>query len=385
MILADFSHLARRVAHLCRLAAAAGLALGALTAAAAAQVPGAPMQFMLVHADPSGGNCRPEGCMDWIAAEGMIDARSPGDLRKLLASIGNRKLPVIVNSPGGNVAAAMEMGEIIRKRGLSVAVGGTRLRSCPSGQPLCGEGWRAGAKGVAYSAGAECLSACPFVLAGGVRRVISPFGIVGVHQVRTTYDQERILYRMKYQVVNGRKRIISRREISRKFVGLYDSTKLSKSLRSKILAYFKEMGVDRSILDMAMSAAPSSIRLIPRDEATKIGLTTDQASTDDLIDAGACAVGQPFSACVAPVSADATALVANPPFADWQTSPVQDFLPSFATPNTGQTPQSGNCVRQQANYSPHWDSSPAISSDISVMRCRSSASVPSSTSPSPKQ
>lgn len=189
-----------------------------LTTAVVAQV-GAPMQFMLVHADPSSGNYRPEGCVDWIAAEGMIDARSPGDLRKLLASIGNRKLPIIVNSPGGNVAAAMEMGEIIRKPGLSVAVGGTRLQSCPSSQPLCGDGWRAGANGVVYPAGTKCPSACPFVLAAGVRRVVRPFGIVGVHQVKTTYDQERIVYRMKYQTVNGKKRLISRQEISANLLG----------------------------------------------------------------------------------------------------------------------------------------------------------------------
>lgn len=385
MILAIFSPLVDRALKTCRLGSMAMLAFLPLAVAAEAQVPGAPMQFMLVHADPGSGDCRPEGCVDWIAAEGMIDARSPGDLRKLLASIGNRKLPVIVNSPGGNVAAAMEMGEIIRKHGLSVAVGGTRLQSCPSGQPLCGDGWRAGAKGTIYSAGSECLSACPFVLAAGVRRVISPFGIVGVHQARTTYDKERIVYRLKYRIVNGRKHIISRQELSRKFVGLYDSTKLSKSQRSKFLAYFREMGVDRSILDLAMSAAPTSIRLVTPDEAMKLGLMTDQASADDVVKAGACAVGQPLSACNAPISTDAAVLFADPPFADWQLNPVQDFLMPVAAPSTGETQGRNSCARQPADYSPHWDSSPAISSESSAMRCRSSASVPSSTSPSPKQ
>ncbi len=385
MVQAVFLHSARRIARICRLGAIAGLGLFALTAAATAQTPGAPMQFMLVHADPSSGNCRPEGCIDWIAAEGMIDARSPGDLRKLLAGIGNRKLPIIVNSPGGNVEAAMEMGEIIRKRGLSVAVGGTRLQACPSGQPLCGDGWRSGAKGVVYSAGSRCLSACPFVLAAGVRRIVSPFGIMGVHQVKTTYDRERIVYRMRYQIVNGKKRLISRQEISRKFVGLRDSTKLSKSQRSKFLAYFKRMGVDRSILDLAMSAPPSSIRLITPDEAMKIGLETDLASAEDLIKAGACAAGQPFSACQAPVSTDSAALLANPPFADWQLNPVQDFLAPAITTNGNGGEQDGGCVSQSADYSPHWVSSTVISSDNSAMRCRSSASVPSSTSPSPKQ
>ncbi len=385
MILIAFSHIARRIARICRLGAAAGLGLFALTAAAAAQAPGAPMQFMLVHADPSSGDCRPDGCMDWIAAEGMIDARSPADLRKLLASVGNRKLPIIVNSPGGNVDAAMAMGEIIRKRGLSVAVAGTRLKSCPNNQPLCADGWRAGSKGIAYSAGSRCFSACPFVLAAGVRRVVSPFSIVGVHQVRTTYNQERIIYRMRYQIVNGKKRLVSRQEVSRKFVGQHDSTKLSKSQRSKFLAYFKEMGVDRSILDMAMSAAPTSIRLIAPDEAVKIGLQTDKASADDLIKAGSCATGQPFSACQAPASTDLAAVFANPPFGSSQLNPVQDFLAPDIAPSTIQMQQGGDCVPRSSDYSPHWVSSTVISSDNSAMRCRSSASVPSSTSPSPKQ
>lgn len=385
MIFAVFRRLVRGAAAVCRLGAIAGLALSGVTTAAIAQMPGAPMQFMLVHADPSSGNCRPEGCMDWIAAEGIIDARSPADLRKLLASIGNRKLPVIINSIGGNVAAAMEIGEIIRKHSLSVAVGGTKLQSCPSGQPLCGDGWHAGAKGVTYSAGARCLSACPFVLAAGVRRVVSPFAIVGVHQIKTIYDQERIVYRMRYQIVNGKKHLISRQEISRKFVGLHDSTKLSKSQRSKFLAYFKEMGVDRSILDMALSATPSSMRLLTPDEAMKIGLMSDQASTDDLIKAGACTAGKPFSTCQAPISTDTAAIFANPPFADWQMNPVQDFLAPSITPNTSRSPQGNDCAPQSADYSPHWVSSTVISSDNSAMRCRSSASVPSSTSPSPKQ
>ncbi len=385
MIFAVFRHLLRCALKICLPAALAGFALAGLTAAAMAQVPGAPMQFMLVHAAPGSGNCRPEGCMDWIAAEGMIDARSPDDLRKLLASTGNRKLPIIVNSPGGNVEAAMEMGEIIRKRGLSVAVGGTRLESCPSNQPLCADGWRAGAKAIAYSAGSRCLSACPFVLSGGVRRVVSPFAIVGVHQVKTTYDQERIIYRMRYQIVNGKKHLISRQEISRKFVGLHDSTKLSKSQRSKMLAYFKKMGVDRSILDMAMSTVPSSIRLITPDEATNINLVTDKASADDLIKAGACAAGQPFSACLAPISADSTALVANPPFADWQLNQVQDFLAPSVTDHADRNQQAAACAQKPSDYSPHWVSSTVISSDSSAIRCRNSASVPSSTSPSPKQ
>jgi hypothetical protein len=106
MVFAVFRRLLQGIVEACRLAVMTGLALTGLATVSMAQVPGAPMQFMLVHADSGSGNCRPEGCMDWIAAEGMIDARSPGDLRKLLTSIGNRKLPIIVNSPGGKCSGS---------------------------------------------------------------------------------------------------------------------------------------------------------------------------------------------------------------------------------------------------------------------------------------
>ena len=315
-----------------------GVALPMLITAAEAQVPGTPMRFMLVHANPGSSDCRPDGCADWIAAEGMIAAESPADLRKLLASIGNRKLPIIMNSPGGDLNAAMEMGRIIRKQSLSVAVGSTRLSYCPSDQPLCAKGWSDGANGVVNSVGASCFSACPFMLAGGIRRVVSPFSLVGVHQAILTYNQERISYRTTYQVINGKKHIISRQEVGRKFVGQYDSTKLSKSQRSKFLAYFKEMGVDRSILDMAMSAEPKSIRLIRQDEAMKIGLVTDLASADELINAGACTPGQAFSSCVAPISTDPSALFTTPPYPVWELDPVRDLFPSFAAPTQKTNP-----------------------------------------------
>jgi hypothetical protein len=68
------------------------------------------------------------------------------------SNIGPRPPRVILNSLGGSVAAAMGLGEAIRKRGFSTWVNGQD----------------------------ECSSACVLVLASGVRR--SPFGTIAIHR-----------------------------------------------------------------------------------------------------------------------------------------------------------------------------------------------------------
>jgi hypothetical protein len=322
-----FSRLIGQAAFISWLSFLTGLAIVATATAVPAQLSDEPMQFMLVHADLGSGGCRADGsCVDWIAAEGRIDRTSPATLRKLLSNIGDRKLPIVLRSRGGDVRAALELGRLIRKRGLPVAVGGTRLRYCPENEPLCAKGWFDGAKGAVYAAGANCLSACPLVLAGGVRRMFSPYTVVGVHQVTFTYDDERVRYRTEYRIVSGRKHVISRQIISRTTVGQHTSTKMTESLRNQLLAYFKEMGIDKSLLDMMLSANPASIRQISQSEGLKIGLETDLAAADDIIAAGACPPGQPLSGCIAPASTMPTARFIQPPFSDQVL--VDDILPS---------------------------------------------------------
>jgi hypothetical protein len=289
-------------AGVCRFVMVACVTLLALTTARAEQSLDLPMRFVLVHG--GAGYCHADGsCDDWIAAEGRIVANSASQFRKVLANAGNRKLPIVVNSPGGDLTAAIELGRLIRKRGLSIAVGGTRLRYCPVHDPLCADSQHDGAQdGSIYSMGSICLSACPFMLAGGVRRVFSPFTIVGVHQITTIYNEERVQYRTEYEMVNGKKRIISRREVGRKFVGQRSTTELTKAMKKRMLAYFKEMGTDASILDMMMSATPDSIHVISRFDAIKIGLATELATADDLVAARNCAAGQPLASCNVPAS-----------------------------------------------------------------------------------
>jgi hypothetical protein len=264
---------------------------------------GKPMEFLLVHGDMA--KCRAENnCPDWISAEGQIMPDSPKKLQKLLKRLGGQSLPIVVNSPGGDVRAAMEMAYAIRKQKLSVAVGRTRSRACPYAEPICSAALAkdGSIKGEPFSAGAICFSACPLFFAGGIQRVYSPFALLGVHQITTTYSEVRVQYRTEYEMVGGKRKVISKREIGRKFVGKYDTTKLDKAQKARLVKFLDKMGVDRSLVDLMLGTEPNGIHLIPQMDALKLKLTTELAAADELVLAHDCKDKQSIADCAAPAS-----------------------------------------------------------------------------------
>ena len=279
------------------------LVFSPLSSEAAEVAGGMPMQFLLVHGDM--GPCRADNnCPDWISAEGQIMADSPRKLQKFLKRLGNPKLPIVVSSPGGDVRAAMEMAYAIRKQKLSVAVGRTRSRGCLYAEPICSTAIAkdSSIKGEPFSAGAICFSACPLLFAGGVERVSSPFALLGVHQITTTYSEVRVQYRTEYEMVNGKRKVLSKREIGRKFVGKYDTTKLDKAQKARLVAFLDKMGVDKSLVDVMLGTDPSGIHLISQMDALKMKLTTELADAVALVSARNCGDNRSISDCVAPPS-----------------------------------------------------------------------------------
>jgi len=274
------------------------LLLSSMSAGAAEVAGGQPMQFRLVHGDM--GQCRGDNnCPDWISAEGQIMADSPRKLQKLLKKLGSRKLPIVVSSPGGDVKAAMEMAYTIRKQKLSVAVGRTRSRACPYAEPICAAAVAkdGSIKGEPFSAGAICFSACPLFFTGGVQRVFSPFALMGVHQITTTYSEVRVQYRTEYEMVNGKRKILSKKEIGRKFVGRYDTTKLDKAQKARLVGFLGKMGVDNALVDLMLGTDPNGIHLISQMDALKLKLTTEPVDALALVLASGCGVGQTGPAC----------------------------------------------------------------------------------------
>lgn len=227
-----------------------GLCLVPLAAEAKPKVkkepkPDLSMQFAIVRG--SSPLCEPN-CPEWIWAEGEIRPDTAKRFQKFLKTVGKRKLPVIIQSPGGDVDAALAMGRMIRAKKLDVAVGYTTFSSCVPRQKGCDAAKAGGYTGIAAVGFAYCNSACPLVLAGGARRLVGAWAHLAVHQITTTMFKEKILYKTTTRIVNGKK-VVKKKVVSRKRAGSYETTKMSKALRRKMEAYLTEMGVSTDLLE----------------------------------------------------------------------------------------------------------------------------------------
>ncbi|WP_352905010.1 hypothetical protein [Mesorhizobium sp. M0700] len=204
---------------------------------------GPTMRFVVVRSSAPG--CEPT-CPEWISAEGSIEAGTPALFKRALKALGGRKLPIVVDSPGGNVEAALTLGRLIRKNKLDIAVGKTGFVGCLPDMKNCKENDGKGARyfGDAYANGAICNSACPLMFSGGIRRVVGEWAFLGVHQITTTYIRTKLLYRTTYRMVKGKKKILSTRIVSRRDAGSYKTYEMNKPLERRLSAYLKEMGIE---------------------------------------------------------------------------------------------------------------------------------------------
>ncbi|WP_143348416.1 hypothetical protein [Ensifer adhaerens] len=134
------------------------------------------MRFVVVRSNQAG--CEPT-CPEWISAAGTIGPKTPALLKASLKTLAGRRLPLVLRSPGGDMAAAMALGRLIRKSKLDVAVGTTVFTGCQRDQKNCtaNDGKGADHIGKAVSLGA-CSQACTLVLASGIRRLAGEGTIV---------------------------------------------------------------------------------------------------------------------------------------------------------------------------------------------------------------
>ncbi|TIN94042.1 MAG: hypothetical protein E5Y06_17920 [Mesorhizobium sp.] len=257
-----------------------------------------PMRFAVVRSSAPG--CEPN-CPEWISAEGTIEAGTPALFKRALKTLAGRQLPVVVNSPGGNVEAALALGRLIRKNKLDAAVGTTVFTGCEPRMKNCTDkdkdGKAAGYFGMAYDSGAMCNSACPLMFSGGVRRVAGDFAYLGVHQITTTFQRTKLVYRTTYRIVNGKKKIISTRIVSRKNAGSYKTYEMSKGVEKRLAAYLKEMGVDQGVLETMKQTQASDIRQIALDAMLRMKLVTSLDSVDVMTGGAACRPEQPQANC----------------------------------------------------------------------------------------
>ena len=269
-------------------------ALKAPAAAKAAKAP-PPMDVFIVRSSEPG--CEPN-CPAWIAAQGTIRAGAAAKLKSVLKQLGNQKLPVLIESPGGSVEESLALGRLIRANGLDIAVSKTELQSCARNDAIClarkVRGIRTG-KPNAYLA--VCASACAFTLAGGNRRIVGQASLVGVHEVASYRTTVRILQKYKISqshflgVPTGAKKkiLISSKKVSEKT----EQVKTAEVEYKKLAAYFSEMGIGDTINGLMRAAPHKSIHVLTREELTATHLATDAMAVEEVVQAARLPVSEP--------------------------------------------------------------------------------------------
>lgn len=238
------------------------------------------MQFGIVRSD-GGSRCEPT-CPEWISAQGTIRADTPALFKRVLKMLEGRKLPIIVDSPGGDVTAAMELGRLIRKNKLDIAVGKTTCGPTRSSFATCHDPFDDTIIryiGKASDHGAICNSACPLMLAGGNRRLVGEEAFLGVHQITTTHFRVVQRYRITYRVIRGKRYKITTETGTREDRS-YNTYKMSKSLEKKIGNYLNEMGIEKGVLITMKNTPARAIHQLELQNMLRMKVVTSQETLD---------------------------------------------------------------------------------------------------------
>jgi hypothetical protein len=196
--------------------------------------------------------CGP-GCNAWIAADGKIDVAAPQRLRELLAKLGQRKLPLFLNSPGGAVVGSIALGRLIRSEMLAVSVARTIPSGCNPGRArdiACEALMRSGEDLTADldPTGAMCNSGCVLALAGGVVRTVPPWTKLGVHAIG---------FNLEDTWIHNSAFVASKSEAN-----------------AHIVEFLRDMGISNALFDTANVVPFTSRRFLERDELVRFGIDT---------------------------------------------------------------------------------------------------------------
>ncbi|WP_134680532.1 hypothetical protein [Paracoccus ravus] len=156
---------------------------------------------------------------DVLRLSGQI---APGDADRFLDWLDESRAGIVrvaLDSSGGSVSDALAIGETIRSAGYDTLV----------------------------EAGSVCLSACPYILAGGVRREAAAGAVVGVHQ---SYFGKNTLLPA--------------------FMAVSDV----QQAQAKVMDFLTRMGIDLRLVIHALRTPPEEITILDPDEMRELRLTT---------------------------------------------------------------------------------------------------------------
>lgn len=155
-----------------------------------------------------------------LLLNGAIESGDAGRFAAYLASLDELDVPVALNSPGGVVAEALEIGRELRARDA----------------------------GTVILPGMVCVSACPYILAGGTGRRVSNRGAVGMHQ----HYYETPAYLPAYWAVED-----------------------IQHGQGQVMEFLIEMGVEPSVMLHSLNTPPDEIYVLVEEELIESRLATE--------------------------------------------------------------------------------------------------------------
>lgn len=173
-------------------------------------------------------------CYHAILADGQIDRDTP----RKLASFISREVPkvdtewsglrICFNSPGGDLVASLQLGQLIRKLALDTCLASTYDRVIPG---TFGEQ-------ETFVKNVVCASACAFAFLGGINRSVEDGSRYGIHQ----------FYKQAGNIGDG----------------------ATQATMVILASYMEQMGVDRSLLDAASIVPSKKIYWVPIDDLRQL-------------------------------------------------------------------------------------------------------------------
>ena len=223
-------------------------------------------------------------CPEWISAEGQIKADTASKLNALLKNPAYRTLPILINSGGGSIKSALDMGKLIRKYRMTAAVGKTIIFGCVETDRIADkckvDNITKAYNGLAMPIEAYCASACPLMLLGGVVRVVDTYSFIGLHEPRAETQPYVDHYIISYSMINGHKHFISKEFVKRTYLAKKEIVGVTPVLRRALVPYLKEMGGAPDIIAEMDKAAPKDMNWIKAGtgERERLGLTSNGGS-----------------------------------------------------------------------------------------------------------
>jgi len=192
-------------------------------------------------------SCGAQPARVWISATGPVSETTAADFEAFAGSSDLRGALIVLDSEGGSVLSALELGRAIRRRGMTTTVGKTTKVMCPDGT----------VSHSTLSSKADCESMCAFVLLGGVQRYVPAEARILVHQIWLGSKRKRSLENQ------------------------YTANELSLVQRdlASVARYTIEMGVSIELIETAARVPPwEPLYPLTRDELSRFAIATDDAS-----------------------------------------------------------------------------------------------------------